>query len=425
MFPPVTIRYPVRPARRGLAAGQVIDLFGLSATEPPHVVAENLALDIRPGDVVAFSGPSGSGKSSLLRAVGQHLNALDAAALDLPDRPLVDGLAGPLEHRLGLLAACGLGDARLLLRTPGELSDGQRYRFRVALAAATALGPAGSRHEGRGSSRNGFSSILDPHSSILLDEFTSPLDRTLAKVVAFNLRKLSRRTGLGVLAATAHTDVLDDLNPNLLVRCPGDGGAVVAVRRKAVAQPISFAGELRVVPGTPGDWPHFARWHYRSHAVAFVKKVVLLKHGPVPVGVCVFAAPAASLALRSRYFGLADARSRLAMAALNDQLWCLARLVLHPTYRGAGVAADFVREACRQCPVPWIETLTTMGRVNPVFEKAGFRFVGVVRPTGERGRHGAYTIGGSAETVAKSRFAAPGYFVKMNTRSAPRTARRG
>jgi ABC-type lipoprotein export system ATPase subunit len=417
MLPPVTIRYPFRPVRRSLATGRVADLFGLSTYEPPHVVAENLALDVRPHDVVAFTGPSGSGKSSLLREVGARLNAIDATALELPNVPLVDTLPGPVEHRLGLLAACGLSEARLLFRTPAELSDGQRYRFRIALAVSLASrGTLVPRVNNRdlGRSPGGLTS---PGSPILLDEFTSPLDRTLAKVVAFNLRKLARRTGLGVLAATAHTDVLDDLNPDVLVRCPGDGRPVIAARRKALARPISFARELRVVPGTPADWPLFARWHYRSHAVAFVKKVVLLKHGPVPVGVCVFTAPAASLALRSQYFGLADARSRLALAALNDQLWCLARLVLHPTYRGAGVAADFVRKACRLCPVPWIETLTAMGRVNPVFEKAGFKRVGTVSPTRGRGeRHGAYTTGGSAETVAKSRFAAPAYYVKKNSR---------
>jgi hypothetical protein len=35
-----------------------------------------------------------------------------------------------------------------------------------------------------------------------------------------------------------------------------------------------------------------------------------------------------------------------------------------------------IHRACEQCPVPWIEALAVMGRVNPFFEKAGFARTG-------------------------------------------------
>ena len=78
--------------------------------------------------------------------------------------------------------------------------------------------------------------------------------------------------------------------------CLGDG-AVNAERRTAAKRPISFAAELRVVEGTKADWPYFARWHYRSHHLGFVKKVVRLLHGEEPIAICVFASPAAALAM--------------------------------------------------------------------------------------------------------------------------------
>jgi GNAT superfamily N-acetyltransferase len=150
-----------------------------------------------------------------------------------------------------------------------------------------------------------------------------------------------------------------------------------------------------------------------------VRKVILLWHGREPVGVCVFGTPAASLALRTRYFGLHAARSGVGLAALNEQLWLLQRVVLHPTYRGAGIAARFVRRACGLCPVDWIETLSAMGQANPFFERAGFVRVGVVKKSGAANAAGAYAgrrAKLSAETVAKSRFSDPVYYVLDNRR---------
>lgn len=398
MLAPITLRYAFRPRRRSLATAAVADLFGLPEREPPHTICDGLALDVRPGDLVLFVGSSGSGKSSLLRAAAEQLRAVDAFALPLPEVPLIDALPGAVEERMAALAACGLSEARLLLRTPGELSEGQRYRFRLAFAL---------------SATNNTQVADAPRSPFMVaDEFTATLDRVLAKVVAFNVRKLVTRAGVGLLAATTHEDIVDDLAPDLLVRCHGDGH-VEAERRGRVRRPISFANELWLSEGSARDWPYFARWHYRAHRLAFVKRVIVLWHGAEPVGICVFSTPAASLVLRSRFFGLSDPRSALALAALNERLWLLQRVVLHPTYRGAGIASAFVRRACQLCDVDWIETLTAMGRANPFFERAGFVKVGTIARTGKAGQFGP-RAGIAADTARKSRFSAPVYYVFDN-----------
>lgn len=228
-MPPITIRYSFRPVRRSLTTGQVADLFGLSDEEPAHTVADGVVIDPRPGDVVLFTGLSGSGKSSLLKRVGEQVGAVDIMSLELPDVPLVETLAGAVESRLELLAACGLSEARLLLRTPAELSDGQRYRFRLALG----LNRAGA---------NGF---------LLADEFAAYLDRTLAKVVAYNLRKLATRSGIGMLLATTHDDIVDDANPNIWVRCAGEGQVCVErrdVKKKRSASVTTYGSRTAPAP---------------------------------------------------------------------------------------------------------------------------------------------------------------------------------
>jgi GNAT superfamily N-acetyltransferase len=259
---------------------------------------------------------------------------------------------------------------------------------------------------------------------LIADEFAANLDRALAKVLAFNLRKLVTRTGIGVLLATTHDDVLADLRPDLHIQCRGEGD-VRASRDESArdARPISFVDELSMAEGTRADWPRFAKWHYRSHQLAFVRRVVLLKHREEPIGICVFTAPAASLTLRSRYFGLKNPRSRIALSALNEQMWLLARVVLHPTYRGAGIAAGFVRRVCATCPVPFIETLSAMGHTNPFFEHAGFVRVGVIGTKSRRAYGGQFARGScSRETVEKSRFSEPVYYV-FDNRGTSRSAR--
>jgi len=224
----LTVAHDFLPKLPTVRAAQVMDHFGIGFEQGRHLIADGLELRLdsdsqRPAQVVLFTGASGSGKSSLMRAAAAVLRSVPEGGssvdehpprvlslddLVLPDTLLIDALPLPTEQAMNLLSACGLGEAHLMLRTPAELSDGQRYRFRLALALSR-----------------------QPR-WVLADEFTATLDRTLAKVIAFNIRRLADRTGVGFLLATTHEDVAADLAPDLHIRCRLDGEVVVEGRAK-------------------------------------------------------------------------------------------------------------------------------------------------------------------------------------------------
>jgi hypothetical protein len=197
---------------------KVAEMFGIGLDESYEVTLyDGLRLDVRPGDVVFVTGPSGSGKSVLLARLEEAIRGawpaarvVSLAQTDLPaDRAVIDLMSPPLEQALRLLSTAGLADAFLLLRRPQELSDGQRYRLRLA-RTIEALLERGTRNAERGTDDL-------PLPVLVADEFCSTLDRLCARAIAYRVRRMADVHGVTVLAASAHDDLVEDLAPDVLV----------------------------------------------------------------------------------------------------------------------------------------------------------------------------------------------------------------
>jgi ABC-type ATPase with predicted acetyltransferase domain len=177
---------------------EVAESFGIGLSDKKFVIYENLEVEVEQGDVIYLTGQSGSGKSLLLRDLSAQMSAvgLQVANIDevpLLDCSLVDQIGATTKDALELMNQAGLNDAYLWIRKPKELSDGQRYRFRLA-------------------------KLIESKAQVwVADEFAAVLDRETAKVVAFNMSRTARNHGATLLVATTHTDLTEYLGANVRV----------------------------------------------------------------------------------------------------------------------------------------------------------------------------------------------------------------
>lgn len=197
---------------------EVRKLFGFSRKSPPRMLGQ-VRLDFLPGQITLVVGPSGSGKSTLLNAVARQLGAralrADQADLSGP-QSVVDRLPLPLQDSLPLLCACGLGEARVMVSRPNQLSDGERHRFKLALGIAQSMTPLGaSMKTSPDREREGVASAMET-GVLVMDEFCATLDRLTARLLCHSVRRLVDHRRLTLLAATTHQDVLEALDPDVV-----------------------------------------------------------------------------------------------------------------------------------------------------------------------------------------------------------------
>jgi GNAT superfamily N-acetyltransferase len=294
---------------------QVVGMFDL-----PLDRADSVDLDVElpaadvPWTIGAIVGPSGSGKTTVARAAF----GIERRAPRWPrDRAVIDAFGQrPIRRLLTLLAAVGLNSPLAWLRPYHLLSTGEKFRCDLArrlsrMENPLSLGEGGLRSkpgEGRPAQRSATSTLsqrerekvpLTPALSrrerakvLVIDEFTSHLDRDTARSASFALARFLRRLwtgfqpvvdrletcptrrGAGVspardrletcptrfVAVTCHEDILPWLAPDWVLRLPQgtlDCGPFVVP-----PLPLRFARADRRV------WADFRPHHYLSGQLA-------------------------------------------------------------------------------------------------------------------------------------------------------------
>lgn len=193
----------------------------------------DVPIEHRPWQIGLIVGPSGAGKSSVAR----HLFADDmVGGYDWhPTRSVVDSFGDlPIRDVTGALSAVGFSSPPSWIKPFRVLSNGEQFRATMARA------------------------IMDARPRVVIDEFTSVIDRTVAKIGSHAIAKAVRaRAGKQFVAVTCHDDVLDWLQPDWVLE-PHVGLFTWRSLQRRPGVTLEIRRALR------GSWRFFAAHHYLS-----------------------------------------------------------------------------------------------------------------------------------------------------------------
>lgn len=189
----------------------------------------------------AIVGPSGSGKSSVTAAAEKDLGWRVYRGAKWPaDGSVLDGFDKRLKvpEIVGMLTAVGFSSPPAWVKPYAVLSNGEKFRCDLARALLGAT----------------------PEKAVAFDEFTSVVDRTVARVGSMAVAKAIRRRTLRFVAVTCHYDVIEWLEPDWVL----DMATGKLARGRLCRRPEI---RIEVFRARREAWALFAGYHYLSAAL--------------------------------------------------------------------------------------------------------------------------------------------------------------
>jgi len=175
---------------------QVSGIFDVPATERSELTWDvELPIEDRPWHIGLIVGPSGCGKSTIAKNFWPEQVA-QTFAWD-PKRSLLDSFPAELgvKDLVAILSSVGFSSPPSWLRPFHVLSNGEQWRATMARVLAE--------------NREGLS---------VIDEYTSVVDRTVARIGSTAISKAVRRRGQYLVCVTCHEDVEPWLDPDWVYR---------------------------------------------------------------------------------------------------------------------------------------------------------------------------------------------------------------
>lgn len=269
----------------------IYEAFDIQNKDESKVIVEaNLEHLPKDWNIGVVYGGSGTGKTTILK--NYFKKEMDKSYFD-NSKSLISNFdwLEPNEATF-LLSAMGLSSVPTWLRPFNTLSNGEQYRANLAYIVGSAK----------------------ENEVILIDEYTSVVDRDVAKAMSNALQKYIRRTNKRIVLASCHFDIMEWLQPDWIYS-PSKGRLEIAPQLR---QPKI---ELQIVRCRYETWKLFKQHHYLTEDLnkAATNFLILWNEQPIAfVGVLPFP-------------GVGDEKTRR-----------ISRIVVLPDFQGLGLGKNIL-----------------------------------------------------------------------------------
>lgn len=170
-------------------SARIKSLFNVEAGNSVHIEAD-LPIEEMQWSIGVIVGASGTGKTSLANKIFGTESPYDPTWPT--DKPIIDAITpnSSFDNVTAALSSVGLGSVPTWLRPFQVLSNGEQFRANLARA------------------------LCESPDRLVIDEFSSVVDRQIACIGASAFSKAWRRNGKKAVLATCHYDVLDWVKPD-------------------------------------------------------------------------------------------------------------------------------------------------------------------------------------------------------------------
>lgn len=234
---------------------QVAGMFDLQETRRINFEASvNIPVENTDWQIGLIVGPSGSGKTTIGRTLFPE--AYFHEGYDWPEsKAVVDGFPADLDAQAitGALSAVGFSSPPSWLKRYNHLSNGQKFRCELARL------------------------MLEEKDTIIVDEFSSVIDRDAAKISSSAVQKALRRRGTPrLIALSCHYDVIDWLDPDWVFNT-----ATMTFEKRLLRQRPAI--DLSIHKTTSAAWSLFRQHHYLDHDLSKAAQCFVATWNGTPV----------------------------------------------------------------------------------------------------------------------------------------------